>query len=604
VVLPRLSASLGELPVDDASVGQDVPVASATPTVRPGTTIAGATSVAVRRGAIAEHLSLLGRVVGAEEVTITAPGLGKVESVPVKLGDRVEEGQVLLQTTAQDTAKELATARAALETDTIRLQQTQAQVAAQADARQRDAAAQAQQNSLRQQAALADAQAALEKAQADQQKVLAGASESDKRSAQVALTTAHANVQRAEADLAHLQGGADPAEVRAAKRDVDTAQTAVDKAQADLKRLTAGPDPEALRTAERDVQRAQNALAAAQADRSTTGPVHDAAVANAQLSLQDAQDRLTAVKTPPSPEDVAAAKRTLAAAQSTLQTVQERLAVLQQGPDQEAIDQAQARLDAARLTEQNAQALLDDLNSHPTPEEAQAAAQKVAAAQATLDRIGKQPAPEPAPADPSAPFDLALLQTAVDNDQAQIERLEASLESSKLLAPFAGTVARVQVKVTDVIDLGQPVLMLVKPGDPIVRVDVSGNDASRLAVGQTATVKVDSAGPGAPWLDARLANLADANTGGGTIAQFTVSWPTKGAPALGSSVQLQVTLQAKADGLLVPRRAVRSAGASRYVQYLEGANRKTASVQVGIIDGDDAEIVSGLSEGQLVLVRP
>jgi multidrug resistance efflux pump len=410
--------------------------------------------------------------------------------------------------------------------------------------------------------------------------------------------------QRAEADLAHLQGGADPAEVRAAKRDVDTAQTAVDKAQADLKRLTAGPDPEALRTAERDVQRAQNALAAAQADRSTTGPVHDAAVANAQLSLQDAQDRLTAVKTPPSPEDVAAAKRTLAAAQSTLQTAQERLAALQQGPDQEAIDQAQARLDAARLTEQNAQALLDDLNSHPTPEEAQAAAQKVAAAQATLDRIGKQPAPEPVPADPSAPFDLALLQTAVDNDQAQIERLEASLESSKLLAPFAGTVARVQVKVTDVIDLGQPVLVLVKPGDPIVRVDVSGNDASRLAVGQTATVKVDSAGPGALWLDARLANLADANTGGGSIAQFTVGWPSKGAPALGSSVQLQVTLQTKADGLLVPRRAVRSAGASRYVQYLEGANRKTASVQVGIIDGDDAEIVSGLSEGQLVLVRP
>ena len=65
-----------------------------------------------------------------------------------------------------------------------------------------------------------------------------------------------------------------------------------------------------------------------------------------------------------------------------------------------------------------------------------------------------------------------------------------------------------------------------------------------------------------------------------------------------------MNLQQKADALLVPQRAIRSSGPRRYIEYMDGNTRRTADVQVGIVAGADAEILSGLSEGQLLLVGP
>ena len=62
--------------------------------------------------------------------------------------------------------------------------------------------------------------------------------------------------------------------------------------------------------------------------------------------------------------------------------------------------------------------------------------------------------------------------------------------------------------------------------------------------------------------------------------------------------------QNKDNVLLVPKKSVRSAGARKFVQYMSGSSRKVANVEVGIISGDMAEILSGLTEGQVVVVGP
>jgi multidrug resistance efflux pump len=601
-ILPSLNPPSEDAAADAAS-GQLVPVAAATPSSQTAArSTSGLQSVTVQRGTIAEQVALSGRVAGSTEYPVTFPGVGKVESVPIKPGDNVKEGQLLVQTAAADISNSLDLARAKLQTDEIRLQQGQAQAAAQDDARRREAASRQQDAATRKQAAVADAEAALAAARAEQQKVAAGPSDSEKRSAQVALTTAHANVQRAQADVDRLTRGADPAQVRLAQHDVDAAQNETNRAQQNLNRLNAGPDPDAITAAQREVQRAQNALTAAQADKGTTGAAHDAAVANARLTLQDAQDRLAKASAPVDPQEIATAKLTLQAAQATLENAKGRLAALQQGPDQDSIDSAQAALDAAEKTEQNAQALVDDVNSHPTAAETQAAARKVAAAAAALDRARSQPMPDAPADDPTASYELVLLQNAVDQDHADIDRLTESLTTTRLVAPFDGTVASLSIKVGDQVDVGQPVVTLVKPEDPIVRVELTDKDAARLAVGQTATVKVVGSSGNQP-LEATLATLSKGAGDDGKAAQFRVNWSGKSA-VLGSLAQLQVTVQSKSDVLLVPRKAIRTVGSRQYVQYQDGPSRKTANVEVGMMTGDAAEIVSGLTEGQVVLVGP
>ena len=114
--------------------------------------------MAVRKGSIDLNMSLTGRVAGAQETEVTFPGGGKVDVLGVKPGDKVDQGQLLLQTESQDIAKDLAAAQARLETASLRLQQAQAQAEAQRSADQRDAARRAADEATRRQQAVQDAQ--------------------------------------------------------------------------------------------------------------------------------------------------------------------------------------------------------------------------------------------------------------------------------------------------------------------------------------------------------------------------------------------------------------------------------------------------------------
>ena len=83
--------------------------------------------------------------------------------------------------------------------------------------------------------------------------------------------------------------------------------------------------------------------------------------------------------------------------------------------------------------------------------------------------------------------------------------------------------------------------------------------------------------------------------------RFRVAWPET-VPALGSTAQVVVTLQRKDDVLIVPQRAFRTAGQRRFVEIPDPAGRRNVDVQVGISQGGDIEIVSGLTAGQVVFV--
>jgi multidrug efflux pump subunit AcrA (membrane-fusion protein) len=131
-------------------------------------------------------------------------------------------------------------------------------------------------------------------------------------------------------------------------------------------------------------------------------------------------------------------------------------------------------------------------------------------------------------------------------------------------------------------------------------VDVTERDAGRLAVGQKAAVKLDGGGDDAP-LNGSLVGLVE-NTAAGRVALLEVFWPTT-PPVLGTVARVAVTLQEKEDVLIVPEQAIRSTGPRRYVEYLQGGSRRTANVEVGIIADGNAEVLSGLQEGQSVLVR-
>jgi HlyD family secretion protein len=665
VAWSRLQGPETEISIDGVSpsalataAAGGVPAGAAGGTAAPLPGVSGRQPVPVKRGPITESVTMPGRIAGQEEVPLSMTAPGRVQGVNVKPGQAVDEGQVLLEMDARQIQRDLSAARARLDAESLRLRQAQAQ----AQAKQADENRTRQVAQSANQRALSDAEAALLRAQSNMDKVRAGAAPADRESAEAAVTGAQAGVAKAQADLDKLNGGANPADVAAAEQAVNTARLAQQKAEADLARVQSGPDGQAVRDAQVTLAGAQNEAQKAQADldaltnkdprqtaaaerevdrarvflqaaQTTTGPGKDVSVANAQIALKDAQDRLAAQQAPAPAWQVDVARRNVERAKLAVTSAQDRLDKANQGSDPLAVATAQSGVDAAKLAVQNAEARLQvvqagptqeavtaatnalnaaksqqtiaegrrsDLLSHPTDKELREAQATLASAQTVYDRARADAGQIPSAVDLTA-FDLEALQQTVGGAQAQVDTIERELAATKLKAPFAGTVIGVQVRSGDPLEPGQPAITLSKTGDALIKADLNDASAAKVQPGQGASILLE--GKDQTPIPASVLAVVPADSGVGSQARLQLQLPEGAAkPAFGASGQVTVNVQSKDSVLIVPAKAVRSAGNRRYVEYLDGSTRRIVDVQVGITSGNDVEILSGLSEGQVVLV--
>jgi multidrug efflux pump subunit AcrA (membrane-fusion protein) len=586
--------------VDDAQLAsavQPTPAAVATP----GTSRPTARQATVKVDSIAESLSLDGLVAVQQEVPVTYSGSGKLQDVKVKAGQSVNEGDELLEMDSVELGRALDAARAREQSAKANLAQAQAQQAAQARANAQRAAQQQQQ----QQQAVLDAQAGLRKAQDQLAAVMAGATEFDRHAAENTVTSAQTALSKAQAAQDKLNGGPDASVVRAATADVNTARIAADKAKADLDALLKGADPLALSAAQREVDRANAQLQLAQTakldpkvDPTAAKISHDGAIADAQLAVQTAQDKLARLKLPPADLDVQTARQRVQATQDALTAANDKLATLQQPPDQAVVDAAQQSVDLAQQSVDDAQKRLDMLNAGPSRPAINDAQDAVRRAQAALDAARN---PIQVSSDPGG-VDLGALQDAINQADADIGSLQQLIENTRLLAPITGTIVAVRAKPGDQVTSARPVVIMAKPGVSLVRVQLSDAEASRVVSGQKANVTLATDGPTSPPLTASVVNVTPAKNGAAPTADFQVDWGEAGPPIVGMPVEVSVIVQEKPSALVVPKAALRQAGTRSFVEVLDGTLRKITNVQVGITASDQVEIVSGLNAGQVVLL--
>jgi hypothetical protein len=145
--------------------------------------------------------------------------------------------------------------------------------------------------------------------------------------------------------------------------------------------------------------------------------------------------------------------------------------------------------------------------------------------------------------------------------------------------------------------------VLAKAGPPVVRIDLDDTQAGRLSLGQPATVLMQTGSASSLQIPASIEALTPAAADGSKAASATlqVRWGDGQTPRFGFPVTVSVPLQRKDGVLVVPISALRVSGDHAAVEVMNGTLRRLVTVQVGIKTDKFAEIVSGLSEGQMVL---
>jgi len=481
---------------------------------------------------------------------------------------------------------------------------------------------------------VASAQSTLDSAKAKLSQLQSSPSAADTSAAEAAVTTAEVGVRTAQNSVDSAKTSLDSAEgtLRAAGNAycgaiADAGPTdplcpfsQVPLDQASVDRLLAGlsdPNPtpvidpacktspvsalcpdlrQALLSANSSYVSAQNALTNAQLNLEA-----------ADASLTSAQANLDALGNIPRPDDlraaeaaVTAAEEGLNAAKANVRTAQAQLDGL--APSPEDLAAAQSAVDSAKESVQAAEARLQELQQGADADAVQAAEDAVSSAEATLNAAMAKRDKLVAGADAD---DVDLQVQQVHLAEITVSEAQRAVDEATLKAPYDGSVSSVDIQVGDFVSSQLPAITLLTPGALKVSLAVGETDLPSLRVGMVGVMIFDALQTHAfPVVITRMGL-------GPKVEQGVVTYAVEGAlgglgqgpadrPAPGMNGSAILVTEQHQDVLVVPNRAIRRRGDQVVVDVMVDGKVETRTVQTGLSDTDNTEVVSGLAEGDLL----
>ena len=202
------------------------------------------------------------------------------------------------------------------------------------------------------------------------------------------------------------------------------------------------------------------------------------------------------------------------------------------------------------------------------------------------------------------PSEIELLAKQRDQARLSLEAAQEQLAHSRLLAPFGGTVLAVNVHRDEVAYARNPAIRLADLTRLEVVAQIDEIDIGSVSVGQKVEIVLD-AFPGRPF-QGEVLRIAPAATPqrGSTVYEATITFAPEGLDIRPDmSTNLTITTLERPNVLLAPNRAIQRVGQKRVVKVVEGQRAREREVVVGLSNREMTEIVSGLSEGEMVLLE-
>ena len=148
---------------------------------------------------------------------------------------------------------------------------------------------------------------------------------------------------------------------------------------------------------------------------------------------------------------------------------------------------------------------------------------------------------------------------------------------------------------------GTPLYTLADVGRLLARVHVPAKEFRSIRPDQPVQLVVTSSGDRLSGRIDLVSPVVDPESGTIKVTVEVTDYPPSTRP--GDFVEVSIVTDRHDDSLLVPRVAVVTERGQRSVYAVEGDVARQRMVDVGFEDDQDAEILSGLDDGELVVVQ-
>lgn len=429
--------------------------------------------------------------------------------------------------------------------------------------------------------------------------------EADAAALQDAFNTAKANLASAQASYDETKAPPTADEVSIADAQVRAAEQSYKSAQAKLDDLKAPPTALELQTTRAQLAAAQAAYDSAVAQsklRDQQILVDRAAVTKAEVTLQAAQSAYNAIAWRDDATSSSAAN-TLQTATIDYETAKANYQLQIAQLSDNALKSAEASLATARTN-------LDTLTKGATADALASAQSAVDSAEQSWTTAKKNLADLKAGATAQT---LAQAEASLQSAKSSFETAKRNLDDAKIIAPFDGTVATVNIVAGQIPVSGTNAIVLSNLDDLQLQLALSEVDIAQVKPGQPVQLTFDALN--GQTFPGKVLSVSPIGTSSQGVVNYNVivGVAKTGASILpGMSASASVVIADEPNALMAPNRAVRTQGTRKIMTILFEGREIPVIIRTGLQNDQFTEILGAagtdgtavnLQEGDTVLLN-
>lgn len=200
------------------------------------------------------------------------------------------------------------------------------------------------------------------------------------------------------------------------------------------------------------------------------------------------------------------------------------------------------------------------------------------------------------------PEDVNISQSQISQTQASVNLYQSQLADSQLRSPFDGTITEVNAKKGQVVSPSEPVINLLSSEPFQIKVDIYEQDIVNVKIGQD--VKIDLVAFPKQTFGGKVLSIDPGETIIDNVVYYEVTIEFPNQPdgiRDGMTADIIIESNKKENVLRAPKNAVENIDGKDMVQIVKNGKIENQEITTGLEGNDYYEIVSGLSEGDTII---
>ncbi|MBN2617734.1 MAG: efflux RND transporter periplasmic adaptor subunit [Spirochaetales bacterium] len=201
-------------------------------------------------------------------------------------------------------------------------------------------------------------------------------------------------------------------------------------------------------------------------------------------------------------------------------------------------------------------------------------------------------------------LDVRSKQTQIKQNNLNLERINEDIEDSKITSPISGSVLTILDKLSvpgSLIEQNSELFTVADTSDVYIDLEVYEQYRTALKVGDKMEVVISS-----NVIEAEIIQIGSVASLSSDSLAATIEVRAKPIGnvdlTLGASAVAEIPLGTKENALLLPRGSYLTSGNQMYLYVVKGDTAVKTKVTYGTISGNEVEILSGVEEGDQVII--